>query len=487
MELMEETIILTIDQKIRKSHVQEELLLIYEHEEEFWRQRGREQWLLQGDNNTEFFHRCANGQKRKRMMFSLQNGTKLIQGTDDLLAHATSFYKELFGPQQMSSARLAANVWSDEECLNDADRTELDKPFTEEEIKNVIDQMKKNKAAGPDGFPIEFYQSCWDIIKSNLMKVFNDFHLHKIDLNIINYGIITLIPKGDNASTIQKFRPICLLQVLFKIFTKALTVRSEILMLKLIQPCQTAFIRGRYITDGVMLLQEILRETKFRKQQGGILKIDFEKAYDKVNWDFLLDCCKQKGFSENWLIWISKAMAGGTLSVKINDSVGPYFCSHKGVRQGDPFAPSLFNVAVNCLSKMIQMAKQNGLIAGLADHIIQGGCAILQYADDTILFIQDDMESARNLKLLLYIFESMSGLKINFEKSEVPLIQSDDAKLQTYTELFNCQPGSWPIKYLGTPVCARRTTVAEMKFVEEKIKQGMEGWIKKESDLLSQK
>jgi hypothetical protein len=160
MELMEETIILTIDQKIRKSHIQEELLSIYEHEEEFWRQRGREQWLLQGDNNTEFFHRCANGQKRKRMMFSLQNGTKLIQGTDDLLAHATSFYKELFGPQQMSSARLAANVWSDEECLNDADRTELDKPFTEEEIKNVIDQMKKNKAAGPDGFPIEFYQSC---------------------------------------------------------------------------------------------------------------------------------------------------------------------------------------------------------------------------------------------------------------------------------------------------------------------------------------
>jgi hypothetical protein len=170
-------------------------------------------------------------------------------------------------------------------------------------------------------------------------------------------------------------------------------------------------------------------------------------------------------------------MTGGTLSVKINDSVGPYFCSYKGVRQGDPFAPTLFNIAVNCLSKMIQLAKQNGLIAGLADHIIEGGCAILQYADDTILFIQDDMESAKNLKLLLYIFESMSGLKINFEKSEVLLIQSDDAKLQSYTELFNCQPGSWPIKYLGTPVCARRTTVAEMNFVEEKIKQGMEGWM----------
>jgi hypothetical protein len=208
-----------------------------------------------------------------------------------------------------------------------------------------------------------------------------------------------------------------------------------------------------------------------------ILKIDFEKAYDKVNWDFLLNCCKQKGFSKTWLTWINKAVSGGTLSVKINDSVGPYFCSYKGVRQGDPFAPSLFNIAVNCLSKMIQNAQQSGLISGLADQILDGGCAILQYVDDTILFIKDDLEGARNLKLLLYIFESMSGLKINFEKSEVLMVLSDDEKLQSYAELFNCQTGSWPIKYLGTPVCARRTTVAEMNFVESKLRKGMEGWM----------
>jgi hypothetical protein len=82
------------------------------------------------------------------------------------------------------------------------------------------------------------------------------------------------------------------LQVLFKIFTKTLTVRSKTYMLKIIHHCQKAFIRGRYITDGVMLLQEIPRETNVKKKQGVILKIDFEKAYDKVNWNFLLNCCK---------------------------------------------------------------------------------------------------------------------------------------------------------------------------------------------------
>jgi hypothetical protein len=91
---------------------------------------------------------------------------------------------------------------------------------------------------------------------------------------------------------------------------------------------------------------------------------------------------------------------------------------------------------------MIQIAQQKGLISRLADQIIDGGCAILQYAYDTIFFIKDDLESARNLKLLLYIFESMSSLKINFEKSEALLVQPDDEKLQMYADLFNCQIGS---------------------------------------------
>ena len=193
---------------------------------------------------------------------------------------------------------------------------------------------KKNKAAGPDGFPIEFYQACWPIVKHDMLKVFSDFFHHKIDISRINYGIITLIPKGDDANVIQKFRPICLLQVLFKIFTKVLTVRSEAVMHKIILNCQNAFSKGRFIHDGISLLHEILREVKISKQQGVILKIDFEKAYDKVNWGFLLDCCRQLGFSDRWLTWTKEVVSGGTLSVKTNDVVGPYFGSFKGVRQG---------------------------------------------------------------------------------------------------------------------------------------------------------
>ena len=129
---------------------------------------------------------------------------------------------------------------------------------------------------------------------------------------------------------------------------------------------------------------------------------------------------------------------------------------------------------------MISLAQQNGLFSGLAEHVTDGGIYILQYPDDTILLIKDEFEGARNLKLLLYVFETMSGLKINFDKIEVLLVQDDAVKQQEYAAMFNCQMGKWTITYLGAPVCARRIFVAEMNFLEEKFKKkmgGMDGWI----------
>jgi mannosylglycoprotein endo-beta-mannosidase len=192
--------------------------------------------MLQGDNNTSFFHRIANGRKRKRTMFSLKDGENTIQGTPALMEHATEFYKKLFGPVADSGVRLNDNIWDESEKLDETDRNLLNAPFTEEEIHQAISQMEKNKAAGPDGIPIEIYQHCWCVVKTDIMKKFNGFHNHQINLERINYGIITLIPKSDDAEVIQKYRLICLLQVLFKIFTKTMTIRVETVMNKLIHP-----------------------------------------------------------------------------------------------------------------------------------------------------------------------------------------------------------------------------------------------------------
>jgi hypothetical protein len=138
------------------------------------------------------------------------------------------------------------------------------------------------------GSPIEFYQHCWKIIKADMVLLFQDFYLGVLDIKRINYGIITLLPKVKEAERIQQFRPICLLNCLYKWFTKCLTIRLEPVAARIIHKSQTVFIKGRNIMNNVLALHEILHETKLKRKVGVVLKLDFEKAYDKVNWSFLL-------------------------------------------------------------------------------------------------------------------------------------------------------------------------------------------------------
>ena len=125
-------------------------------------------------------------------------------------------------------------------------------------------------------------------------------------------------------------------------------------------------------------------------------------------------------FGVKWCDSIKLVMSSGTVSVKVNNSNGSYFKSGRGVRQGDPLlSPFLFNIAADTLAKMISLAQSNNLIKGLVPEYIENGVAVLRYDDDMILCVQDDKEQAAHLKLLLYLYEKMSGLKINFSKSEV--------------------------------------------------------------------
>jgi len=162
--------------------------------------------------------------------------------------------------------------------------------------------------------------------------------------------------------------------------------------------------------------------------------------------------------------------------VKVNDKVGAYFKCGKGVRQGDPLSPFLFNIAANTLAKMVNMAQGNDLIEGLVPEYVHKGVAILQYADDTIICLKESLDNARNMKLLLYLYENMSGLKINFTKSEVILISQDEQKALQYSNLFNCAVGTWPIKYLGVPVSSSRIRVKEWLPLDEKMLKRLDGW-----------
>jgi hypothetical protein len=112
-------------------------------------------------------------------------------------------------------------------------------------------------------------------------------------------------------------------------------------------------------------------------------------------------------------------ISGGSVSVKVNDETGHSFQTKKGLRQGDPLSLVLFNVVARMLAVLIERSEIQDLFDGLVSHLVDGGLSILQYADDTILFLEDDLVEARNLKLVLCTFEKLFGLKINFHKSEL--------------------------------------------------------------------
>jgi hypothetical protein len=160
--------------------------------------------------------------------------------------------------------------------------------------------MELNKAPGPDGFPAEFYQTFWEVIKGDLMSMFNQLHSGDLQLFKLNFGVITLLPKKENAIQIQQYRPICLLNVSFKIFTKVATIRANTVAEKVISPTQSAFMPGRHILEGVVVLHETIHELHRKKMDGVIFKIDFEKAYDKVKWPFLQQVMRMKGFHPSW-------------------------------------------------------------------------------------------------------------------------------------------------------------------------------------------
>jgi mannosylglycoprotein endo-beta-mannosidase len=201
---------------------------IYEEEEMYWFSRSSERWLLEGDNNTAYFHRVANGRKRKNTMYSLKKDDINIQGTTDLLVHATDYYKQLFGHGEGNKMQLADSIWSAEEKLSEEDNRVLLEPFTEEEVHLALKMMVKNKAPGPDGVPVEFYQACWPLVKHDIMRLFNDWQTGVLNLYRLNFGMIILLQKSPEADVIQKYRPICLLQVLYKLLTKVATLRVEL-------------------------------------------------------------------------------------------------------------------------------------------------------------------------------------------------------------------------------------------------------------------
>ena len=288
---------------LRKGEL-EDLIL---REEIHWRQKARVKWVKEGDCNSKFFHKVANGRQNRKYIKVLENERGLVLNnaesiTEEILLYFEKLYVSPIG-ESWSVEGLDWSPISGESALR------LDSPFIEEEISKVIFQLNRVKASGPDGFTIAVFQDCWDVIKEDLVRVFAEFHRSGIINQSTNASFIVLLPKKSLKKKISNFRPISLITSLYKIIAKVLSGRLRGVLHETIHSTQGAFVQGRQILDLVLIANEIVDERRRSGEEGVIFKIDFEKAYDHVRWVFLDQVLEKKGFNPKWRKWMSGCLS----------------------------------------------------------------------------------------------------------------------------------------------------------------------------------
>lgn len=226
--------------------------------------------------------------------------------------------------------------------ITEEHNTLLLKPISLQEVDDAVHQLKAGKAPGPDGFTSNFFHHFWDLDKWEVWQVVEESRTLRWMYPGLNATFIALIPKGEESNTPDKYRPIALCNIIYKIVSKVIASRLNPSLPLIISPEQTGYVEGRQITDGIILTREIIHSLKHKRKPGMFLKIDLSKAFDSISWEYMQKILQAFGFSPSWIRWISSLISSSFFSILINGIPSPTFRPSRGILQGDPISPFLF-------------------------------------------------------------------------------------------------------------------------------------------------
>ena len=372
-------------------------------------------WMEEGEKSNRYFLRlCKTQQAQTNITTVITDDGKIIRGNKPVLDECVAHFRKLYGAKLHKERNL--NAFIDEENfprLSESDMMACEGPITMQECKEALDKMARNKAAGISGFTAEFFTFFWNDLGSMMVDYFN--HAKEEGELFISHrrGILTLIPKKGNQMYLKNKRPICLLDVVYKIIAKVIASRLGNVVDKLVHKNQTGFIKGRYIGENIRLISDVIEYCQIDNVEGVLLAIDYRNAFDSVEHDFIVHALKMFNFGPDLIAWVRLLYSNALLTVKNNGLTSDWFACSRGTFQGSPLSGLLFNLVAEALAIKIRASEH---IAGV--EINGNEIKISQYADDTTLFLRDSASISSVMKVLTD-FKNVSGLEINVQKCSI--------------------------------------------------------------------
>jgi hypothetical protein len=235
-------------------------------------QRSRSKWLKEGDANTKFFHNCVKARSKGNLISAIRVEERWLDSPNLIKSAVSNYFEKHVSSSSIVRPKLDGVVF---QMLSEEENDELISNFTLEEIEEVVKTSDGNKSPGPDGFNFAFLKRFWGLLGGDIRTMFNQFHNNACLPRCFLSYFVTLIPKVSSPSSLSDFRPISLLGSLYKIIAKVLAKRLGNVMDSIISSNQSAFIKGRNLVDGVLVVNEVVDWAKKSKKECFIFKVDF--------------------------------------------------------------------------------------------------------------------------------------------------------------------------------------------------------------------
>ena len=361
-----------------------------------------------------------------------------------------------------------------DECLDVVPcKVTLDE-FNADEIRVALFQIGPTKALRPDGINALFYQKFWHIMGDSVIAAVLDYLNSGVMVPEINHTNIVLIPKVKNLNKMTDFRPISLCNVMYKIIFKVLANRLNQVLPYIISSTQSAFVPSRLITNNVLMAYETLHAMHSRKKgrKGSIaLKLDINKAYDRVEWSFLQGIMQRMVFPKGWIKRVMGYVTTSTFYVLINGKPFGNIHPSRGICQGDPLSPYLFLLCVDGFTSLLE-----GHIHGVS--ICRRALIIsnLLFADDSLLFCRATCNEAEAIADILQVYAKASSQSINLEKSLVYFSSNtqSDKKVEIMETLGVKEVERFE-SYLGLPTLIGHAKYQTFSFLKDGVWKKLQG------------